>query len=131
MKKQELENLLLTHGTDPANWPAGMRASMETCLKSSASFSRLYSDMRKLEQDMHACLRVPATPDLAARIIAASAEAAPKTHTSAWPRMAWAAGFACALIAGGGIGYFAIVMPIDDSLSRLATSALFGTRSYI
>lgn len=132
MKKEELENFLLIYGTDPQRWPENIRTSMETCMKSSAHFSNLRKEMQFLEREMRQCLRPPDVPGLAMRIIAA-AHSVPPTDVAAtpWLRVAIAAAFACALILGGGIGYFTGAAPVDETLSRLTTSALYGTRMFL
>lgn len=130
MKKEELENLLLIYGTDPQRWPENMRTSMETCMKSSAHFSNLHKEIQFLEGEMRQCLRPPDIPSLAMRIIEAAHPVPPTdVAATAWLRVAIAA--ACALILGGGIGYFTGAAPVDETLSRLTTSALYGTRMFL
>lgn len=135
MRKQMLEDLLMLHGTSPQNWPADMRASMETCLKSSPRFAADYAALARLEEELKSCLRAPAVPALAARIIAATP---PLQHTYLPPqelggqeRGLLAACLTGALVIGAGIGYFIGGGTVDDSLSRLATAALYGGRALI
>lgn len=134
MKKQELEQLLILHGTDPAHWPQNMRAPMQTCLQSSAEFARLYEKTARMESEMRRCFPAPDAQGLAARIIAATPMAQSVLQSPGFgmlARTALAAGCAFALIAGGSVGYFMDGGAADDSLSRLTATALYGIRILI
>jgi len=135
MRKQMLEDLLMVHGTNPQNWPADMRASMETCLKSSPRFAADYAALARLEGELKSCLRAPAAPALATRIIAATPTLQHAYHPpqtlNGHERALLAACLASALVIGVGLGYFIGGGTTDDSLSRLATAALYGGRALI
>ncbi len=77
MTEQEFAKLLDIHGSDAANWPAGVRAGMHRLCAQSAQARELLEHARAFDELMSATCAPPARAGLEADILAAAGIATP------------------------------------------------------
>jgi len=122
MNRKRFLRLLAIHGADPARWPD--RAGMEALLSKDAELRAAFDEQARLDRALGHFTEQPAAPELARRIIAATAGVsqeppAPDPLHSLWPALA-------CLAASALIGFFVGTTHVAPGRTVDLSGLMFG-----